>query len=154
ITMKLSDLLTEKQIVLNLSVRDKWEAIKLLSRAASSNCNISKTQLRECIESLNSRERISSTYVGNGVAIPHATVSSISNVLIALGIASSGLMFDSNNYATIIALFIVPSSTVKTHAITLSQIALLLSKEETRNKLLVCDRASEVIEIIKQEESK
>lgn len=153
--MGLTALLTSDNIVLNMPAKDKWEAIKILARAAASGVKLSKQQLFECIEALNRRENVSSTYVGNNIALPHTTIDSISNPLISLGVCREGIRFDdaADSLAKIIVVLMVPRESLKTHAVTLAQVARIFTKPEVRDAIICSLNSREVLDIIKKAET-
>lgn len=67
-----SELLTPEDIILSARAADKWEAIRLVGERLASRGRVTP----EYVEAMLEREREFSTYVGNGVAIPHGVADS------------------------------------------------------------------------------
>ncbi len=153
--MNISGLLDERAVILNLQCANKWDAINLLLQTSGKTNNLTAQQIRECNDALIRRENVSSTYVGNNIAFPHATVDCITSPLLCIGVTQQGVLFDGSNnqYAKIIVLLVVPQSQIKSYSGFLSKIAQILIKSEIMTKLLHCVSARQFIEIIKSEES-
>ncbi len=90
---KLSDLLKEKHIELNLKEKEKPKLIAELVDivAKSNNINEKKVLFRAILE----RERLGSTAIGKGLAIPHAKIKGIKKPILILGRSFEGVDFDS-----------------------------------------------------------
>lgn len=108
------------------------------------------------IEAVFEREKIMTTGVGNGVAIPHCKHKDCHHFAIALGIHPRGIEFESidKKPAHIIFLLVGPEDQPGTHIKLLSRISRIISKDEVRQKILKSQTPEEVFDIIKQEESK
>jgi len=66
------ELLTPEDVILDARAADKWEAIRLVGERLASRGRVTP----EYVEAMMQREREFSTYVGNGVAIPHGVAAS------------------------------------------------------------------------------
>lgn len=66
------ELLTAEDVILAARASDKWEAIRLVGERLASRGRVTP----EYVEAMLQREREFSTYVGNGVAIPHGVADS------------------------------------------------------------------------------
>lgn len=93
--MKLTDFLSPEQILLNMTASEKEEALEELVRPL-----LPWTKLkgpREAVKILLEREALSSTGIGQGVAIPHARVDGIENIAIVLGLSLPGVDFNAQD---------------------------------------------------------
>ena len=75
--MKIGDLLKEGQIVTGFQARDKWEAITKLVDLLISQGRLKAEQRDPVYAALAAREKIASTGMEHGVAIPHASVDGV-----------------------------------------------------------------------------
>ena len=154
--MKLGDLLKEGQIATGFQSKDKWEAItKLVDLLVAQNRL--KPEHREAVYgALAAREKVASTGMENGVAIPHASVDGIEDALAALAIAPSGIPFQSadGQPARLIILLVIPRKAVQKHIRTLAGIAKLLQYEEMRDALTNARSPREALQVIREEEQK
>ena len=91
--MKISDILSTDVIAVNLETADKDDAIrKVIDLAAKSNKILDKEKVSHTIFE---REKLVSTGVGKGFAIPHGKTDSISDVVAAFAITKDPIDFDS-----------------------------------------------------------
>ena len=154
--MKIGDLLKEGQIATGFQARDKWEAISKLVDLLILQGRL-KSDLREAVvAALVAREKVASTGMEHGVAIPHASVDGVENALAALAISPEGIPFQSadGRPARLVILLIIPRQSVQTHIRTLAGIARLLQYEEMRDAITASRSAREVLQVIREEEQK
>ena len=154
--MKLGDLLKEGQIATGFESKDKWEAItKLVDLFVAQNRL--KPEHREAVYgALVAREKVASTGMENGVAIPHASVDGIEDALAALAVSPAGIPFQSadGRPARLIILLVIPRKAVQKHIRTLAGIAKLLQYEEMRTALTNARSPREALQVIREEEQK
>jgi mannitol/fructose-specific phosphotransferase system IIA component (Ntr-type) len=154
--MKIGDLLKEGQIAMGFQARDKWEAItKMVDLLLAQNA-IKADQRTAVYEALVAREKVASTGMEHGVAIPHASIDEIENAVAALAIAPEGVPFQSadGRPARIVILLVIPRKTVQKHIRTLAGIARLIQYEEMRDALTNSRSAREALQVIREEEQK
>jgi PTS system fructose-specific IIA component len=154
--VKLGDLLKEGQIVTGFQARDKWEAITRLVDLLISQGRLKAEQREGVYGALIARERVASTGMEHGVAIPHASVDGVDDALAALAIAPEGISFQSadGRPARLVILLVIPRKAVQKHIRTLAGIARLLQYEEMRDALTGTRSAREALQIIREEEKK
>jgi mannitol/fructose-specific phosphotransferase system IIA component (Ntr-type) len=154
--MKLGDLLKEGQILTGFESRDKWEAItKMVDLLIAQNRL--KPEHRDAVYgALAAREKIASTGMEHGVAIPHASVDGVEDALAALAMSPAGIPFQSadGQPARIIILLIIPRKAVQKHIRTLAGVARLLQYEEMRDALTNARSPREALQVIREEEQK
>ena len=94
------------------------------------------------------------TGMEDGIAIPHAAVDDIPDVIAVLGIAPEGVPFETLDGAParILVCLAIPRSKKLQHIRTLAEIAKLLSRAEVRQRILGCDAPQQVLEVIAAEE--
>jgi len=154
--MKLGDLLKEGQIATDFKARDKWEAITKIVDLLISQGRL-KTEQREAVYgALAAREKVASTGMEHGVAIPHASVDGVDEAVAALAIAPEGIPFQSadGRPARLVILLVIPRKAVQKHIRTLAGIARLLQYEEMRDALTGARSAREALQVIREEEQK
>ncbi|MBN2424393.1 MAG: PTS sugar transporter subunit IIA [Calditrichaceae bacterium] len=151
--MRLTDILQEEQIILPLKTSDRDETIRILiEKLANSDIFSDKEQ---AFQAVLDREKIMTTGVGNGIAIPHCKHNSCPEFGVALGIHASGVDFNAidKKKVNIIFLLVGPESNPGLHIKLLSRISRLMSNEELRDQLLDSKNAAEVHELLKEEEN-
>ncbi len=90
--MVLTELLKANTILAELGQPDKWTLIeRLVDLLIDSGKAVDRATL---LDAILSREKLASTGLGNGIAIPHARTDGVHEVAVALGISPSGLDFD------------------------------------------------------------
>lgn len=150
--MKISDILSTDVIAVNLDTTDKDDAIKkVIDLAAKSNKIL---DLEKVSQTIFEREKLVSTGVGKGFAIPHGKTDSISDVVAAFAITKDPIDFDSidGEPVSFIFLLIGKENLLNTHIKLLSRISRLMNKDEFREKLLEAATPEEVLEKFKEEE--
>ncbi len=151
--MKLIDLLTPEFIKLPLKGRSKVDVIKELIDVIAEQGLVDDKE--KALQAVLDREKIMTTGVGHGVAIPHCKYK-CSRFAIALGIHPEGVDFESldKQPAHIVFLLIGPEDDPGTHVRLLSRISRIIMKEDVRSRILQSHSPQEVYEILKAEESK
>ena len=101
------------------------------------------------------REKIMTTGVGNGIAIPHCKHPDSPDFAVCLGVQSKGVDFQSidKNPVKIIFLLVGPENNPGLHIKLLSRISRLMSNEELRQQLLSCETDHEAYNLIHDEEN-
>jgi PTS system nitrogen regulatory IIA component len=133
--MKLSDLLDIKNITVAMKARNKNLAIEeLADLIVESDHSIKKDDL---IRILLERERLGSTGIGDGVAIPHGKVPGIKEPIISFGKSETGIDFDSMDGQPVYLFFLLVR--LKIQQITSKgpgRIAKILKNQSLRKQLL------------------
>lgn len=97
------------------------------------------------------REKLASTGIGHGLAIPHALCDLTEETIIGFGRSSAGIPFDSvdNKPVHLIFLIIGPSDATAEHLKILSKLSRLLTDEAFRESLMAAKTPEEVVTIFK-----
>ncbi len=135
-SMKISELLNPQAIVVDLQAKDKNQALAELTDALIA-CEPSLNR-NDVIEVLLEREKLGSTGIGEGVAIPHGKLGGIPELMLAFGRSRQGVNFESmdGQPAHLFFLLIAPEESVGVHLKTLARISKLLKDSSVRQKLL------------------
>ena len=137
-------LIAKEQIKLNASIVDKREAIALAGNLLVDGQHVAK----EYIDKMYEREELTTTYIGNGVAIPHGTNESkpfIKSSGISIVQVPDGVDFGGGNTAYLI---IGIAGVGDEHLEILSNIAIVCSEEENVKSLVQASTKEEIIEIL------
>ena len=150
--VKITDFMSNDLICLDLKANNKDEALKELSEVLGRSENINDE--KKCHEALVEREKLGSTGIGKGVAIPHAKTEYSENLTIAFGISRNGVPFDAldEEDVNIFFIFASPLKDSKTYLKILARISRLIRNENFRSKLLNAKDKSEIVQIIDEEE--
>lgn len=152
--MKLIDALKPEQIKIPLLGETKEDVLKELIEVLHHQQLFSdpETVFRAVIE----REKIMTTGVGKGIAIPHCKNSDCREFGIALGIQPGGVDFASIDElpAKVIFLLIGPDNNPGMHIRLLSRISRLISKNLIKEQLIACHDRNEAYDLLRNEEEK
>lgn len=135
-------------------VRNKHEAIRRLSALlARGHALVGQGELENVLAE---RERIQSTGVGGGVAIPHGSVDRLDRTLGAVLICPSPIAFDAIDGAPVSILFAVigPRRAAGEHLKTLARVSRLLRDDGFRARLLAARSGREAYELIAAEDGR
>jgi len=154
--MKLSEFIRPELVKVGLEAEDKWDAITQLVDLIVAAKDIKSEHRADILEVIFDRERSMSTGMERGIAIPHANSSLLSEVVGAIGIAKSGVDFESldNIPAQLIVLLVIPKNKFQKHVRTLAGIARLFNHEQMAVALRNAKDSEEVMKIIIAEEGK
>lgn len=134
--MKLKDILHKSAVCGELLATDKKGILgELASITASAYPKLSSDKV---LKVLLEREKLGSTGVGNGVAIPHGKISGLDTIVAAFGRSKKGIEFQSHDHKPAVLFFVLlaPESVVGSHLQALARLSRLLKGEEIRNRLL------------------
>jgi mannitol/fructose-specific phosphotransferase system IIA component (Ntr-type) len=142
--MKLSELITSDLVEVPLRATDKWEALAAIARIPVRAGRYSAAMVATVEQALVARERSMTTGMEHGIAIPHAAVDGIDELIPVLGLNPVGIPFETLDGAParIIIGLVIPRSKKLAHIKTLAEIAKLLSRAEVRDRLLRCTDAA------------
>ena len=148
--MKLSEILEENNIIPDLKARDKKRALEELAEViVNSKPSLDKDSL---VRVLLERERLGSTGIGEGVAIPHGKFHGISEPIISFGRSLNGLDFESMDGEPVFLFFllIAPENSASVHLKALARIAKILKNGSFRKGLMEAATQKEIYNAIIQ----
>ncbi len=152
--MKISDLLNEDSVKVNLKGSSKTEIIKELVDLIGHSDSVLNN--KEVLNSIVEREKAVSTGIGNGVAIPHGKCSYVKNLIGSFGTLKDGIPFDAidGKPVYIIFMLVTPPGPAYLHIKALSLVSRILNDGEAREKFLKCNTPKEVFSVFENEEKK
>lgn len=129
--MQLSEILTLDCTKSAVQCTSKKRALEMISDIVAEHTGLNPTELFECMLS---REKMGSTGIGNGIAIPHARMQSSDKAVAVLLQCESPIEFDAIDNRPVDVLFalLVPDAQCKEHLKTLSCMA-----ERLNDKLIL-----------------
>lgn len=151
--MRLIDLLQPDLIKYPLVASSKIEVIKELLAVLVEQQRIRNPE--EILAAILEREKILSTGLGNGVAIPHCRSNAVQEFSLALGIHPRGVEFQSLDHkpSHIIFLLVGPEAETGSHLRLLSRISRIISKPEVRESIMASHSATEIHRILQNQEA-
>ena len=132
--MLLSDLLAPQAVVPALKVNSKKQALQELAGRAAVACGRNE---REVLEVLMQRERLGSTGIGNGIAIPHGKLAKLERLCGAFARLDRPVDFEALDGQPVDLMFLLlaPEGAGADHLKALARIARLLRDGKTTRKL-------------------
>lgn len=151
--MNLTQVLQSRCVRVPLQGKDKNSAITELVNILDANKMLLNKDV--ALQAVLAREQTKSTGIGSGIAIPHGKCTAVKELVIAMGIASPAIDFNSvdNKPVSIIILLISPVDQTGPHIQALAKISRLLLDEGLRNKLTKAGSAEEVFELLSNKEN-
>jgi len=151
--MKISDILSPVSIITHFTGTEKYEIINELIDSLESNPEVNDLEMVR--KAVIDREKILSTGVGKGFAIPHGKTLGVNNMIAAFGKTAAPIDFEALDAQPVNMLFLLVGreNAVGMHLKLLSRIARLLNNEDFRQKLLNANSPEEIHQIFLTEES-
>jgi len=146
--MKLSEILQPESIIANLNAHDKKGVLEELSGVITDQePSLNRGYL---LQILLERERLGSTGIGEGVALPHGKVNKLDRLLVSFGRSPEGLSFDSidDQPAYLFFLLVAPENSAGAHLQALAKISRVLKDSTFRQRLMDAKSKGEIYRII------
>jgi PTS system nitrogen regulatory IIA component len=133
--MNFSNLISIDQIQLNHSASSKKKALEAISQIITTNYPEYNTNT--IFETLIARERLGSTGIGHGVALPHARLKECSHVMGIFISLNQGIDYDTidNEPVTLIFALLIPDHCTEEHLQILAQLAEFFRNKQNRQHL-------------------
>ena len=150
--MTLAALLTPERVIAELQSGENLPAIEEMVTRLVEVEALPESQKEPALEALRIREDQRSTGIGGGIAIPHAFLPDLEEVVAIFARSKPGVDFCALDRAPVhfIVLFIVPESQYTLHLKTLAAIAKILNSADTRKRLAEANNENEIIEVLSQ----
>lgn len=152
--MKIVEILSENVVIPELQGTTKEAVLReLAEHLAGAYPEINANQL---VEVLWERERLGSTAIGDGIAIPHGKLSGLRSVIAAFGRHRAGVDFQSldGNPTKIFFLLVAPEDSVGQHLKALARVSRLLKDSSFRERLISAEGRHELYNCIREEDEK
>jgi len=149
---KISELLTDELINLNLSSKNKEDVFGELADMVHRAKKVSDRDA--FLRSLMKRENLESTGIGKGLAIPHARTDTVEGVVMAFARSERGVDFQSldKKPAHLIFLIASPEREKSIYIKVLARTSRLLRNDKFRQQLMKASSPEEVIQLIEKNE--
>ncbi len=150
--MELSEFISPKLTKLELTATTKVDAIKELIDMLNEGGYLSNAD--EFLQSVLEREKVGSTGIGKGIAIPHSRANTVNEVIVAIGRSTAGIEFEAldNRPVHLIFLIAAPIESGGLYLKALARLSRLLRYQEFRNELMGAGTVEEMVKIISSEE--
>lgn len=146
-TLRLSDFLTIERVNARITVGSKK---KLLEHIAKLLGEEDKARTKKIFHAIIEREKLGSTGVGNGIAIPHGRCADITEAQLCVVTLEEAIDYEATDGEAVDIAFglIVPTEAKQEHLALLSLIAELMGNKETHDQLITSKTDSEIFEKI------
>ncbi len=151
--MIITDLLSKESIKLNLSSKTKPEVIDEMVDLVNASGNLNNKD--EYKEAILAREELSTTAVGEGIAIPHAKTKAVKKACLGAGVTKEGIDYEAFDGSLSNLFFMIagPDGANNTHLEVLSRLSTILMDEEFKNSLIDAKSVDEFLELIDKKET-
>lgn len=149
--MQIKDFISEEGIVFSPSVSSKKAALEILSDTlAYQENNLNKNKI---LDALLAREKLGSTGLGEGIAIPHCRMQDLESINVTMLKLEEGVEYEASDDKPVFFLFclVVPEDANEEHLELLASLAELLDNEQLRNSIQKCSNARELFQILTQD---
>ncbi len=152
--MKLNDILIREACIVDMKARTKKEALRELSEVLAGS--VKGLDAAGLLDMLLEREKLGTTAMGDGIAIPHARIEALDRLLASFGRSRQGVDFDSvdGKPTHLFFLLVAPGREGSAHLLTLARLSRLLSSPEFRSKLLDVESSDDLFRVLEEEESR
>ncbi|NGP86772.1 PTS sugar transporter subunit IIA [Fodinibius halophilus] len=150
--MNIFSLLDPQTVFSALEVNDKAEILNKL--VSSLEGTISEGEIERVREAVIEREKIMSTGVGKGLAIPHGKTAGLQETYAAFAILDEPVDYEAidDKPVNMVFLLVGPQSSNSLHIKLLSRISRLMNNKDFRDSLRECKTSEDIIERFKDEE--
>ncbi len=152
--MKITEILSPEMVIPQLRGGSKADVLSELAQClCKAHPEISFDRL---LGVLNERERLGSTAIGDGIAIPHGKLRGVTQIQGVFGRSSEGIDFDSldGNPTHLFFLLIAPEDSASLHLKALARVSRLFKDAGFRQHLLDAADAAELYRLLKEEDIK
>lgn len=145
-------LLNERNVFANLEADNKEDVLATLIQSFEDD--VEEAELEAIRTAVFEREKIMSTGVGKGLAIPHGKAAGIKNNYAAFALLQTPIEYEAIDGKPVEMIFLLvgPKSSNSLHIKMLSRISRLMNNNSFRDKLKACNSSEEIVGVFKKEE--
>ncbi len=145
--MNVSDLLAPDAVIAALRVHSKKQLLQELATRAAAQTKLPE---RKIFEILNERERLGSTGVGQGIAIPHGRVAELNTIVGVFARLESPIDYDAvdKQPVDLVFMLLAPADAGADHLKALARVSRLLRNQQAVEKLRAATKAEALYAIL------
>ncbi len=150
--MRFTDYITESSVIVDLKARDKEGALKEIVDTLK-NRGVLRGEA-PYLEALVEREKLCSTGIGRGVAIPHAKLKGIDAILVSFARSKEGVDFEALDKKPVHFFFTIftPEDVPEEYLVLLARISRIAKDEEFRKAVLEAETPQDIIKIFEEKD--
>jgi nitrogen PTS system EIIA component len=152
--LRISEFLSPEALIADLQARDKQAVLREMSAVlARAHPSLKEERL---VEVLREREKLGSTGIGEGVAIPHGKLPGLTNLVAAFGVSRQGVDFEAIDGKPTHLFFalVAPENSAGVHLKALARISRLFKNPRFRASILEATSAADIHALIVQEDAR
>jgi PTS system nitrogen regulatory IIA component len=152
--MKITEILSRELVTPDLTSQTKPEVLRELASCLAAKHR--EIDLRMLVGVLAERERLGSTAIGDGIAIPHGKVRGVRQILGAFGRHAKGVDFESldGKPTHLFFLLVAPEDSTSLHLKALARVSRLFKNASFRESLLATRDPDEIFRLLVEEDSR
>ena len=150
--MRIVDLINKNSVKLDLNTKSKLDVVDELVDLVNDSGNLNdKNEYKKAILA---REKLGTTAIGEGVAIPHAKNKSVNKACLAAGVSKEGIDYEAfdDSLSHLFFMIAAPDGANDTHLEVLSRLSTILMDESFRNDLMNSPSVEEFLDSIDEKE--
>ncbi|MCJ7547286.1 MAG: PTS sugar transporter subunit IIA [Deltaproteobacteria bacterium] len=150
--MKITDILHKDSIIGELTSRDKKGVLEELVSVLVEHGRLKRKE--KPVQVLLERERLGSTGIGDGIAIPHGKLKDIKSMICAFGRTREGIDFQSidEKPSHLFFLLFAPQESAGEHLQALARLSRILKDGQLRKRLMEAASDKEIYRLIAEED--
>jgi len=141
------ELVARHRIIAALEAESKRDVLAEFARAAAADLGVAADTV---LDALLAREQLGTTGIGDGIAIPHAKVPNLKEIVVFFGRSPRGISFDAvdNRAVHLFFVLLAPEDPGVPYLATLARLSRLLQQPELRTSLLQTEAEDELYELL------
>ncbi|MDD4890649.1 MAG: PTS sugar transporter subunit IIA [Phycisphaerae bacterium] len=150
--MKLKDFVVTSAIVADLKATDRDAAIAELMQSLADHGAVPRSKVDDLITAVLSRERVATTGMGKGVAMPHAKHASVKKVTATIGRSKEGIDFNALDQGPVysVVLLLSPPDSPEQHLQAMETIFRHLQRDNFRRFMRQANDKDEIVDLVEE----